>query len=326
VKPLVVVTSEIPDSACEILRTHGTVRTTRSTAPHSAARLHDTAAGAFAVVTVPEDRVDAAFFDAVGPQLRLVANVAVGFDNVDIAEAGRRRVHITNTPGVLTEATADLTMALILAITRRLVEGDRIVRSRGPWLSDFDFMLGTGLQGKTLGIVGLGAIGSATARRGRAFGMEIAFATDVPPDPAIVAELEAKELLIGELAAVADVLSLHCPLTETTRHLIDRRLLRMMKPTAFLINAARGPIVDEVALVDALRAGTIRGAGLDVFEDEPDVNPGLLELDNVVLVPHIGSATLETRTAMAELAARNVVAVIGGKPPITPVGACLSTR
>jgi lactate dehydrogenase-like 2-hydroxyacid dehydrogenase len=180
-------------------------------------------------------------------------------------------------------------------------------------------MLGTGLQGKTLGIVGLGAIGSATARRGRAFGMKIAFATDVPPNPATVAELEARQLSLEELAEAADVLSVHCSLTDTTRHLVDRRLLGMMKTTAYLINAARGPIVDEDALVDALRCRAIAGAGLDVFEHEPHVHPGLLELDNVVLLPHIGSATVETRTAMAELAAQNVVAVVKGEPPITPV-------
>jgi glyoxylate reductase len=313
------VTKRVPRSALEILQARPPVWASPSSTPMSAAELRAAVGGAVAVVTFMHDRVDGAFFDAAGPQLRCVANVAVGFDNVDVAEASQRGVQITNTPGVLTEATADLSMALILAATRRLGEGERLVRARQPWSSDLGFLAGSGLQGKVLGVIGLGAIGGATARRARAFGMAIVYATDVPVKAEVVAELSAQELSLDELAETADVVSVHCPLTAETAHLVDARFLGRMKPTAYLVNAARGPIVDENALVEALRDGSIAGAALDVFEHEPDVHPGLLELDNVFLLPHLGSATVETRTAMAELAARNTVAVLDGEPAITPV-------
>ncbi|MGZ4431838.1 MAG: 2-hydroxyacid dehydrogenase, partial [Gaiellales bacterium] len=220
---------------------------------------------------------------------------------------------------VLTEATADIALSLILMSTRRLAEGERLIRSGEPWSWHMFFMLGTGIQEKTLGIIGLGSIGQATARRARAFGMDIVYSGRRRADEAVEAELGARQLELDELLAVADVVSVHCPLSEDTRHLIDARRLALMKPTAYLINTARGPIVDEAALAEALRAGTIAGAGLDVFEREPLVEPGLLELDNVVLIPHLGSATVETRTAMAVLAAENVLAVLGTGRPKTPI-------
>jgi lactate dehydrogenase-like 2-hydroxyacid dehydrogenase len=204
--------------------------------------------------------------------------------------------------------------------TRRLGEGERLIRSRTPWSWSMFFMLGTGLQGKTLGIVGLGKIGQATARRARAFGMEIAYAGRRRAPEDAEAELGARFLPLDELLATADVVSLHCPLSAETRHLIGADALGRMRPSAFLVNTTRGPVVDEAALAEALRAGTIAGAGLDVFEREPDVHPALLELENVVLIPHLGSATVETRTAMGVLAAENVVAVLAGGPPVTPVG------
>jgi glyoxylate reductase len=287
--------------------------------PLERAELHEAVRGATAVVTLLHDRVDAEFFDAAGPQLRCVANVAVGYDNVDVAEATRRGVLITNTPAVLTDATADLTLALILMVTRRLGEGERMVRAGERWSWSMFFLLGMGLQDKTLGIVGLGAIGTAVARRARAFGMRIIYADAQRADAELEAELEAAFVGLDELLAKADVLCLHCPLTEETRHLIDAERLRQMKPTAFLVNTARGPIVDEAALAEALRSGSIAGAALDVFEREPEVDPGLLELENAVLVPHLGSATTETRTAMAVLAARNAIAASSGQPPLTPV-------
>jgi lactate dehydrogenase-like 2-hydroxyacid dehydrogenase len=249
----------------------------------------------------------------------VVANVAVGYDNVDVDACRRHEVVVTNTPGVLTDATADLAFALLLMATRRLGEGERLVRSGTRWSWSFDFHLGTGIQGKTLGIVGLGQIGTAVARRGRAFGMEIAYTGRRRADPTLERELGCASLPLDELLSSSDVVSLHCPLTAETRHLIDDRRLRLMRPTAFLVNTTRGPVVDEAALVDALRGGTIAGAGLDVFEREPEVHPGLLELENVVLLPHLGSATVETRGAMAELAARNAVAVLAGDQPLTPV-------
>jgi glyoxylate reductase len=226
---------------------------------------------------------------------------------------------VTNTPGVLDDATADLTMALILAATRRLVEGDRLVRSGQPWSWGMGFMLGSSLRGKRLGIVGLGGIGTRVAERARAFGMEIAYHSR-GPSPAAEA-LEAERLSLPDLLATSDVVSLHCPLTPETHHLIGAGELAAMKESAVLVNAARGPIVDEPALAQALAERRIAAAGLDVFEREPEVEDGLLLLENAVLTPHLGSATVETRTAMAELAARNAISVLTGQGPLTPVAA-----
>ncbi len=221
--------------------------------------------------------------------------------------------------GVLTEATADIAFSLILMATRRLGEGERVIRSQTPWVWSMFYMLGTGLQGKTLGIVGLGLIGQATARRAKAFGMDIIYSGRRQADPAIEQELGARYVSFDELLETADVVSLHCPLNAETRHLINAERLQQMRSDAYLVNTTRGPVVDEAALVAALRAGEILGAGLDVFEEEPKVNPGLLELENVVLIPHLGSATVETRTAMGVLAAKNTVAILAGEEPPSPV-------
>jgi glyoxylate reductase len=281
------------------------------------AELHDAVRGADAVVTMLHDRVDDAFLDAAGAGLRVVANVAVGYDNVDVEACRRRGVVVTNTPGVLVDATADLAFALLLGVTRRLREGDALLRDGTPWAWSMSFMLGTGLQGRRLGVVGYGRIGQAVARRALAFGMTVAYsarhevtAPDAPP---------AVRLPVGELLATSHVVSLHCPLTPQTRHLVDRDALRSMRPDAFLVNTSRGPVVDEAALAEALREGWIAGAGLDVFEHEPAVHPGLVEAPNVLMTPHLGSATHETREAMAVLAARNVSDVLGGRPARTPV-------
>jgi len=274
--------------------------------------LHAAIRGADAAVTMLHDTVDAAFLDAAGDRLRVIANVAVGYDNVDVDAARSRGVAVTNTPGVLTDATADLAIALLLAITRRLGEAERLIRSGEPWAWSIDFMLGRGLRGKTLGIVGYGEIGRAVAARARAFGLEVVYTQRSRGD-------EPGQVELGELLARSHVVSLHCPLTPETRHLIDADALAAMRDDAYLINTARGPVVDEPALAAALRDGVIAGAGLDVFEHEPQVHPDLLGLENVVLIPHLGSATVETRTAMAELAAANVVAVLAGDDPPTPV-------
>jgi glyoxylate reductase len=276
-------------------------------------------AGADAILTLLHDRVDEELFEAAGPQLRCVANVAVGYDNVDLAAAVRRGIVVTNTPGVLDDATADLTTALLLAAARRVVEGDRLVRSGRPWTWGMHFMLGTDLRGKRLGIVGIGGIGAKVAERARAFGMEIAYHSRHPAPAEVVRRLDAERMPLERLLAEADAVSLHCPLTPETHHLIGAAELERMKPTAILVNAARGPVVDEAALAAALAAGEIAAAGLDVYEHEPRVEPGLLGLDNVVLAPHLGSATVETRTAMAELAARNAISVLRGQGPLTPV-------
>ena len=315
----IVVTRRIPDPAIELLRGVGEVWVSPHDRPLSTPELHSAVAGADAAVTLLHDRVGDAFLDAAGPGLRIVANVAVGYDNVDVAACAGRGVVVSNTPGVLTEATADIAFALILMATRRLGEGERLIRSRTPWSWSMFFMLGTGLQGKTLGIVGLGKIGQATARRARAFGMDVVYAGRRRAPEEVEAELGARFLPLEELLATADVVSLHCPLSAETRHLIDAAALGRMQPSAFLVNTTRGPVVDEAALADAVRAGTIAGAGLDVFEHEPEVKPALLDLENVVLIPHLGSATVETRTAMGVLAAENVAAVLGGGSAVSPV-------
>jgi glyoxylate reductase len=315
----IVVTRRIPGPALELLHGAGDVWLSPHDRPLTTDELYAAVAGADAVVTLLHDRVDDAFLDAAGPSLRVVANVAVGYDNIDVPACARRGVVATNTPGVLVDATADIAMALILMSTRRLGEAERMVREGGTWSWSMFFMLGSGLQGKTLGVVGLDQIGAATARRARAFGMRIAYAGRRRADAALEAELEAEMLDLDELLSTADVVSIHTPLNDATRHLIDARRLALMKPTAHLVNTSRGPVVDEAALAAALRAGTIAGAGLDVFEHEPEIHPDLRGLENVVLIPHLGSATIETRTAMGVLAAQNAVAVLGGKRPVTPI-------
>ena len=268
------------------------------------------------LICVFTDRIDAAVI-AAGDQLRVIATVAVGVDNIDVTAATTRGIVVTNTPDVLTGATAELTWALILAVTRRLGEGERIIR-RGAWTGwTFDFMLGTELRGKQLGIVGAGRIGRAVAAVAPAFGMRAVFAArpgGEASDPETANVLPLDQLLLS-----SDVVSLHVPMREDTRHLIDRRALARMKRSAFLINTSRGPVVDEAALVWALEERLIAGAGLDVYEREPHVHEELLLRENVCLVPHLGSATRETRVMMAELAVRNVVAVLCGRPAMTPV-------
>ena len=245
--------------------------------------------------------------------------MAVGHDNIDAAACAARGITVTNTPGVLDEATADLAFALLLATSRRVVEADAFVRSGEPWSWRPDLFVGLDVSsGATLGIVGLGRIGLAMARRARAFDMRIV-ATPSRSAGEEAARLGIETLPLPDLLVASDVVSLHCPLTPDTRHLVGAEELRLMGPGSVLVNTARGPIVDEAALAAALADGTIGAAGLDVFENEPAVHPDLLALPNVVLLPHIGSATQETRTAMAELAAANVVAVLGGGRPTTPV-------
>jgi glyoxylate reductase len=316
----VVVTGKIPAPAIELLAAAGhRLVSWDGDAPIGRDELLQRVAGAEAVVSLLTERIDPELLDAAGPQLRAVCNVAVGYNNIDVAACRERGVVVTNTPGVLTDATADLAMALILMTTRRLAEGERLIRSGTPWQWGMFMMLGSGLQGARLGIVGMGQIGAALARRARAFGMSIASSNRRPIDPELAAELDVEQLPLDELLATSDVVSLHCPYSSETHHLIAAPQLRTMRPSAFLINTARGPVVDEEALVEALEQRHIAGAGLDVFEREPEVHPGLLHRDDVVLLPHLGSATIETRTAMATLAARNALAVLDGRPPLTPV-------
>lgn len=255
-------------------------------------------AGADGLVTVPTDPVGADFLDGAGPQLRIVAQHAVGYDNVDLDAATARGVLVTNTPDVLTAATAEFALALLLALVRRVAEGDRLVRARKPWSWEPTGMLGTGLAGKTLGLVGLGRIGSEVGRLAEALGMRVVHTS------------RSSGMPLDELLAEADVVSLHVPLTEVTRHLIDAAALARMRPHAVLVNTSRGPVVDESALADALEAGAIAGAALDVFEREPEVEPRLLGLPNVVLTPHVASATVEAREAMGRLCVNALRAVL----------------
>ena len=316
----VLVTGRIPEPGLDLLRAAGhIVDAWDDPDPIPRYVLLDKVGGADAVLSLLTERIDLELLDAAGPGLRVVANVAVGYNNIDVEQCRSRGVVATNTPGVLTDATADIAMALILMATRRLAEGERVIRSTEPWRWGMFYMLGAGIQGRRLGIIGMGGIGTATARRAKAFGMTIAYSNRTAVDPAIASELECERLDLDELLRTSDVVSLHCPYSPATHHLIGAAELTMMRRTAFLINTARGPVVDEVALVAALQAGTIAGAGLDVFENEPLLTPGLAELDNAVLLPHLGSATTETRTAMATLAARNALAVLAGETPPTPI-------
>ena len=277
--------------------------------------------GLLCVVT---DTIDAGIIKA-GSQLRVIANIAVGYDNIDIATAKKHGIVVTNTPGVLTESVAELTWGLILNVTRRVVEGDRLIQS-GVWKGwALDFMLGMELFGKQLGVVGAGRIGRAVAARASVFGMKVVFAApkgsnDITDRSQWTKSLKDSSVMpLDRLLATSDVVSLHVPMTSDTHHLIDREALVNMKPSAYLINTSRGPVVNEDALVVALREGLIAGAALDVYEREPMVHSGLLGLSNVVLSPHLGSATHETRTAMADLAARNLMEVLSGNFPITPI-------
>jgi glyoxylate reductase len=315
----VVVTGRIPETALEKLRAEHEVDAWSGPESIGREELLRRVAGADAVVSLLTERIDAELLDAAGPQLKVVANVAVGYDNIDVPACTERGVVATNTPGVLTEATADIALGLILTATRRLGEGERLIRSGQAWKWGMFFLLGSSLQGKTLGVVGMGGIGQATARRAKAFGMEIVYQSRSEIDPGIAAELGARRVELDELLAISDIVSLHCPYGPATHHLIGAEQLAVMKSSAYLVNTARGPIVDEAALASALREGQIGGAGLDVFENEPNVHPGLLELENVVLVPHLGSATVETRTAMAMLAADNALAVLSDEPPPAPI-------
>lgn len=264
--------------------------------PPARAEVLAASAGRHGLVVMTNDPVDDELLDAAGAGLRVVANHGVGYDNVDLAAASRRGVIVTNTPGVLTRATAELTIAILLDLVRRVTEGDRFLRARTPWIWSPTFMLGTGLGGKTIGIVGLGRIGKEVAKLAEAFDMRVVYSSRSE-----VAGVPYARLELDELLATVDVVSLHCPLTSETHHVIDADAFRAMRRDAVLVNTTRGPVVDESALVDAVRAGEIAGAALDVFEREPEVHEGLLGLENVVLAPHLGSATTEAREAMGML-------------------------
>ena len=324
-KPQVLVTHMLPEAALETLRRTCEVHVDVTDRQLSVAELQHAVQDKDGVVCVITERIDAAVLGA-GSQLKVVANVAVGYDNIDVAAATAGGVVVTNTPGVVTEATADLTWALLLSIARRIPESDRYVRS-GQWQEwRLMFMLGSDVYGATLGIVGMGRIGQAVARRAKGFGMRVLYHNRHRLEAALETELGATWVEQGTLLHQADFVSLHVPLLAATTHLIGEAELRQMRPTAYLLNASRGPVVDEVALVRALQQGWIAGAALDVFEHEPYVPPELLAMDNVVLLPHLGSASVPVRTRMAVMAAENVLTVLRGERPPHVVNPEVYTR
>jgi Lactate dehydrogenase and related dehydrogenases len=304
----------IPTEVIESLREHCDVEVNREGRPLTHNELVAKVAGYDAVLTQSNDVVDDAVLAAAAPRCKIFANYAVGFNNFDLAAATRRGIWLTNTPEVVTNATVEMTWALIFAVARRMVEADKFVRAGNFKGLNPMFMLGRELNGKTLGVIGAGRIGRSFAAKAPAFGMQVIY-HDVAQSDAFAAATGARYVDVDTLLKTADVVSLHVPLLPATRHLIGTREFKLMKQTAILINASRGPVVDEAALVAALRAGEIWGAGLDVYEKEPELAPGLAELDNVVLMPHIGTATIETRLSMGRVAAANILATMRGETP-----------
>jgi glyoxylate reductase len=282
--------------------------------PMGRERLLDSIGDKEGLMSMITDAVDEELL-ARAPRLKMIANMAVGYNNVDVKAATGRGIPVTNTPGVLTETTADLAFTLILSVARRVAEGDRMVREgRFSFWAPFLF-LGTEVTGKTLGIIGMGRIGKAVAKRARGFDMRILYSNRNRVDPLEEKDLHAEYTDMKTLLALSDFVSVHVPLEEKTRHFIGKDELALMKPTAYLVNTSRGPVVDEGALVSALQSRMIAGAGLDVYENEPALAPGLTDLENTLLLPHVGSATLETRTKMAMMAADNLIAGLTGKKP-----------
>jgi glyoxylate reductase len=315
-KPLVIVTRKLPDvietRMMELFETRLNVDDRPLTKPE----LIDSVREADVLVPTITDRIDAGVLSQAGPNLKLIANFGTGVDHIDLATARSRGITVTNTPGVLTEDTADMTMALVLAVPRRLAEGERLMRAGGWQGWTPTFMLGHRIWGKRLGVIGMGRIGQAVARRAKAFGMSIHYHNRKRVHPDIEAELEATYWeSLDQMLARMDVITVHCPHTPATFHLLSARRLAQMQPHAFLINTARGEIVDENALARMLGRGELAGAGLDVFEHEPAVNPKLLALDNVVLLPHLGSATLEGRVDMGEKVLINIKTFTDGHNP-----------
>lgn len=308
------VMEEARDSIPGNLRVHPTVD-----APPDRQQLLDGCRGASGLVTMLTDKIDERLLDEAGPDLRVIANVAVGFDNIDVEAAQHREIVVTNTPGVLNEATADLAFALLLMTVRRLGEADRFVRAGKPWIWSPQGFVGLDVSaGTTLGIVGLGRTGIAVARRAHAFGMQV-IATGSRATTSEAKEIGVVASDLDDVLANSDVVSLHCPLTTENRHMVGQERLASMKRGSFLINTARGPLIDEEALADSLDSGHLAGAGLDVHENEPNVNARLRQMNQVVVLPHIGSAAAATRDAMGALAVRNVVEVLSGRAPLSPV-------
>ncbi len=314
-KPRILVTQRIADEALDLLREAGDLYFCPDPDhPPTRAELLSAVKDADALLCVLTDPIDEEVMQA-GPRLIVIANMAVGYNNIDVEAATARRIPVTNTPGVLTETTADLAWALLMAVARRIPEADRFVRAGRFKAWQPMMMLGADIYGKTLGIVGMGRIGMAMARRAGGFSMSVVYHNRRRVGPDTESELSARCVPLEKLLRVSDFVTIHAPYTPETHHIIGAKELEIMKPTAFLVNTSRGPLVDEAALVEALKAGKLAGAGLDVYEQEPALTPGLADLENVVLTPHIGSASHETRTRMAVIAAENVITALQGKRP-----------
>ncbi len=317
--PKIFITRQIPDKGISLLKDKGWDVSVGPEDKILREDLLESVKGVDAILSVLTEKIDKEVIEAAGKQLKIIANYAVGYNNIDVAEAQKREIIVTNTPGVLTESVAEHTIAFLFSIAERIVEADKFIRDGkykawGPKL-----LLGADIKGKTLGIIGLGRIGSAVAQRMQdGFNVKIIY-FDVQRNEELEKKYNIEYREIDDLLKEADFVSLHTVLTEKTRHLINAEKLALMKQTAYLINTSRGPIIDEAALVEVLKEKKIAGAALDVFEKEPELTPGLTELENVVLTPHIASATLGTRDKMAEMAANNIIAILEGDEPLNPV-------
>jgi glyoxylate reductase len=321
----VLITCRLPEDILARISTHHDITGHFEDSPMAPDRLGEAITSCQGLLCTISDTIDASVLETAR-KLKIIANYGVGYNNIDVETATRRGVLVTNTPGILTNATADITMALLLAVGRRIIEGDRMVREgKFRFWAPFHF-LGHEISGKTLGIIGMGRIGRAVARRAAGFDMKLLYHNRRHLPPEREAALKAEYADLESLLSESDFVSLHVPLTDETRHLIGPRELSFMKPGAFLINTARGPVVDETALFEALKGGAISGAGLDVYENEPELTPGLGELDNVVLLPHVGSATVETRYKMAAMAAENLMAGLAGRIPPNCVNTSSTTK
>lgn len=316
--PRIFVTRQIPQTGIELLLSRGyRVEVHHGSKALSKTQLAEKMRHAQALISLLSDQIDKELINSA-PQLKIIANFAVGFNNIDIDYAKEKNIIVTNTPDVLTAATADLTWALILALSKRIVEGDRFMRQGLFKGWEPELLLGGDVSGKTLGVICAGSIGRAVAQRATGFDMKILYTAN-SAKPAFERRTNARFVQLGELLEKADYISLHCPLSAQTKHLLNKDRLRQIKKGAYLINTSRGAVVDERALVEALRNGHLAGAGLDVYEFEPQVSKELLSIQNVVLLPHVGSATVETRSEMARICARNIIAVLEGKEALNPV-------
>jgi len=317
-KPSILVTRKLPEPALQKLKANCQADINYEDIPLSKEELIRRVADKDGLATLLTDKIDRHIIDA-GRKLKVISNVAVGYDNIDHRYARQKNIYVTNTPEVLTDATADLTWALILSVVRSIVPADRFTRQGKFKEWQFFLFLGSDLKGKRLGIIGLGRIGKGVARRASGFEMEVVYYNVRRANRELEESLGVIYLPFDQLLKTSDIITLHLPLTPQTHHLIDQREFQLMKPGSYLINASRGPVVNEKALVEALKSKRIAGAGLDVYENEPHIEPELLAMDNVVLLPHIGSAALETRTKMAMIAVENVLQGVYGKKPTNSV-------